>query len=169
MIEIIDEKFKVADDKTADWALRQIKADNDEFERLDKLAADQIAELNEKRKELKEKYGKKTSYLRSLLCEYFMSVPHKSTKTQETYKLLSGSLVMKKASQKIIHDDEKLLAYLDQFEDSENYIKVERSIKWSEFKKELEIMDGKVVDKETGEIVDGCAVEEIPVSFDIKF
>ena len=96
---------------------------------------------------------------------YFETVPSKETKTQKSYKLLSGTLVFKKPSQKINHDDEKLLEFLDGTE----FIKVKKSIDWAEYKKVLTISDSEVIDSETGEIVEACTVEDVPASFTIKY
>lgn len=171
MIEIIeahDESFRIDNDNTADWALRTISSELAERDRLIKIAEDQIAELQEQITALNEKYNNKTKFLKSCLAEYFATVPHKSTKTQESYKLLSGSLVLKKESQKIVHDDEKLIAYL-KANDGEDFIKIKESVDWAGFKKSLSIVGNDVVDTELGCIVEACSVEDVPASFDIKF
>lgn len=171
MIEIIeahDESFKIDNDNAADWALRTISSELEERDRLIAIAKDQIASLQEHINVLNEQYDNKTKFLKSCLAEYFMKVPHKETKTQETYKLLSGSLVMKKPSTKINHNDDNLLCYLHA-NNSEEFIKTKESVDWAEFKKHLTIVDGKVVDTDLGIEVEACSVEDVPASFDIKF
>lgn len=166
----LDESFTITDDKLADWAVRKIKEEEAERDRLISIANDQIAELNLRISQLESQCNNKTSFLKSHLQQYFTTVPHKETKTQESYKLLSGSLVMKKSGIKIIHDDDKLLAYLEA-NDGADYIKTKKSIDWAEFKKNLTISDGKIVDTELGTIIDPsiCSIEDVPASFDIKF
>ena len=135
------------------------------------MATSQIEELKAKIDEINEKYDNRNRFLKGHLQAYFMQVPHKETKTQESYKLLSGTLVMKKAGSKIIHNDEKLLAYLKD-NDGIDYIKTKESVDWAEFKKNLTISEnGEVVDMEIGTIIDPdvCSVEDVPASFDIKF
>ena len=166
----LDESFSITDDKLADWALRKIKDEEAERDRLINIANDQIAELNIRINQLETQCENKTKFLKGHLATYFGTVPHKETKTQESYKLLSGSLVMKKATTKIIHDDDGLLDYL-QANDGEDYIKIKKSVDWAEFKKNLVIQDGQVIDKELGIVIDSkiCSVEDVPASFDIKF
>lgn len=164
----LNESFAITDDKTADWALRKIREEENERDRLIEIANDQIAELNLRISQLSTRCDEKTRYLKGHLARYFETVPHKDTKTQETYKLLSGSLVMKKPGVKIIHDDDKLLAYLESNKE-DSYIKIKKSIDWAEFKKKLAVSDGEVIDSETGEIIKACSVEDVPASFDIKF
>lgn len=169
-IEAVSDTFKIDNDFKADWALRKIKDEYDERDRLIKVAQDHIEELECYVAGLNDKYECKVGYLKSLLFTYFESVPHKETKTQESYKLMSGSLVKKKGSEKIAHDDEKLLAYL-KADKAVGYIKVVEKADWAEFKKDLKIIDGVVVDTLTGTVIppEVCSVEEVPVSYNIKF
>ena len=164
------ETFKIENDKTADWAINMIHEAETERDRLITLAEDQIKDLTEKIEELKEKCENETKFLRSCLQMYFETVPSKETKTQKTYKLLSGTLVLKKATTKIAHNDEKLLEYLEN-NDGKDFIKLKKSVDWAEFKKELTVTDGKVVDTELGIILPDeiCTVEDVPPSFTIKF
>lgn len=162
----MEENFKITDDKTADWAVGQIAVREAERDRLIKLANDEIADLVSKCRELETKCDNDTAYLRSCLIEYFNTVPHKETKTQESYDLLKGKLVFKKPTIKINHDDEKLIEWLAETE----YVETKKSLKWGEYKKNLTVNDdGVVIDTETGEVVEACTVEEVPASFSIKF
>lgn len=166
-----EEIFRIDNDKTADWAITQIKEAEEERDRLVTLAQDQIADLQDRIEALKTKCDNDTAYLKSLLGEYFRTVPHKETKTQETYKLLSGILVFKKPSVKINHNDDKLVEYLENSEGTD-YIKVKKSVDWAEFKKNLVISDsGEIIDSELGTVIDSsvCSLEEVPASFNIKY
>ena len=118
-------------------------------------------------KHLEETAERNTAFLKGCLAQYFETVPHKSTATQKSYKLLSGSLVFKLPSQKMVKEDVKLLEYFHQ-NGMEEYIKTEEKPAWGEFKKNLSIVDGKVVNTSTGEIVDAVKVEETAGSFEVK-
>lgn len=159
--------FAITDDNTADWALKKISEERKELERLKAIAEQQIEEIQLKVKHLEESTERKTSFLKGCLAQYFETVPHKATKTQETYKLLSGSLVFKLPAQKMVKDDEKLLEYFKQNNMSE-YIKTKETPAWAEFKKNLSIVDDKVIDMSTGEVVEVVKVEETAGSFDVK-
>lgn len=167
----MEETFKIENDKTADWAITQIHEAENERDRLIALAEDQIADLTDRIEELKNKCNNDTAFLKSCLAEYFQTVPSKETKTQKSYKLLAGTLIFKKPSSKITHDDEKLIEYLEN-NDGKDFIKLKKSVDWAEFKKNLSISDsGEVVDTELGTIIpkDVCAVEDVPASFNIKY
>ena len=159
--------FSIDDDATADWAVRKIKEEQKEYERLAIIASEQIAEINLKLRHVEEVAERKTAFLKECLAQYFQTVPHKATKTQESYKLLSGSLVMKLGSQKMVKNDAELVEFFRQ-NDMTEYIKTKEEPKWAEFKKNLSIVDGKVIDTTTGEVVDVVGVEEVPGTFDVK-
>lgn len=161
------ESFVIDNDKKADWALQKIAEVKAEYERIDAIAADQIAELQEKREDLKKSFESKTSFLKGKLAEYFETVAHKETKTQESYKLLSGSLIKKKPKVKLEKDDETLLAYFKANNLGE-FIKTEEKPAWGDFKTRLEAVDGNVIDTETGEIVECVTVVETAPEFTVK-
>ncbi|MFR6331178.1 MAG: host-nuclease inhibitor Gam family protein [Eisenbergiella sp.] len=90
-------RFVIDSDAKADWAVRKIEEEKQEYDRIKELAEEQIARIEQKLETADRRFNQSTAYLRLLLGEYFMQVPHKRTKTQETYRLLSGKLVMKAA------------------------------------------------------------------------
>ena len=112
--EDMQKGFSIKDDVVADWAVKKIAVEHAELERLKAIAEQQIEEINMKIKHEEEVVNRRTSFLKGCLNQYFHSVPHKATKTQESYKLLSGSLVMKLGSQKMIKDDAELVTYFHQ-------------------------------------------------------
>jgi phage host-nuclease inhibitor protein Gam len=166
----MDEVFKIENDKTADWAIAQIRTAENERDRLIALANEQIKDLEDRIEELKTKCESDTAFLKSCLIDYFQTVTTKETKTQKTYKLLSGTLVFKKPSTKIIHNDEKLLEYLEN-NDGNDFIKIKKSVDWAGFKEHITISDGDIVDIELGTVIpnDICSVEDVPASFNIKY
>lgn len=162
----IKEEFRITDDKTADWAVRKIAEERAEFERLKSLACAQIDEITEKIGEAKKRLDSSTEYLKTKLAEYFQSVPHKETKTTEKYRLLSGTLTLKKGGAKPKPDNEKLVQWLAA-NGYTDYIKTEQSPQWGEFKKLLDYSGGVPVIKETGEVVEGVELVDEPAEFDI--
>ena len=165
--EEAEKSFSITDDNTADWALKKIAEERKELERLKAIAQQQVEEIELKIKHLEETTERKTAFLKGCLAQYFETVPHKATKTQETYKLLSGSLVFKLPKQNLVKDDTKLLNYLHE-NGMEEYIKTEEKPIWAEFKKTLSIVDGKVIDTSTGEVVEAVKAEETAGVFDVK-
>lgn len=65
-----------------------------------------------------------------------------------------------------ITDDDALLAYL-KASGNEDMIQNTEKPKWGEFKKRLEIVGGQIVDKTTGELVEGVQIIEKPDTFTV--
>lgn len=63
-------------------------------------------------------------------------------------------------------DDDALLAYL-KASGNEDMIQNTEKPKWGEFKKQLEIVGGQIVDKTTGELVEGVQIIEKPDTFTV--
>lgn len=168
MYETENDGFKIDSDNLCDWAIRRIKEERDEAERIKAIALAQIEDLQNKIKAIDERTDHRTAWLKGRLQEYFETVPHKETKTQESYKLLSGTLIKKRVGTKIAHDDEVILEWVKA--NAPSYIKVKESLDWAGFKKELELTDnGAVVLEDTGEVIPGVSIEIVPESFEIKF
>lgn len=126
----------------------------------------ELKETAEKLAAAERRYENGTRFLTGKLAEYFETVPHKATKTKESYRLLSGTLTRKYGGAQMKQDDAQLVQYLKDSGQLE-FIKTEEKPKWGEFKKRLEIMGGSAVDKETGEIVEGVQIIEKPDTFSV--
>ena len=171
-LQIIDEiveseEFSIDNDHKAEWALRKIAEETIESQRYANVCDTVIAEYEFKKQKNKEQLDNKTSYLKQKLLEYFNSVEHKKTKTQETYKLPSGTLKLKYQSPECVRDDETLLKWLKE-SDKNEYVKVKESVDWAELKKIAQINGDKALTGD-GEIIEGVTVVERSPKFDIEF
>lgn len=158
--------WRITDDSCADWAIQRIKEEREELNRIRELAAEQMARIDMKLAAAERRYENGTNFLTARLAEYFETVPHKKTKTQLSYRLLSGTLKKKLGSMAMKQDDEKLLEYL-KTTGNEDMITVTEKPKWGEFKKRLEIVAGQIVDTETGEFVEGVEIVQNPDKFTV--
>lgn len=158
--------WRITDDGCADWAVQKIAEERAELARIKELADTQIQKIEEKVAAAERRCENGTSFLISKLAEYFSTVPHKVTKTKHSYRLLSGSLSMKLGQTQLEQDDKALLAFL-KASGNDDMIQTTEKPKWGEYKKRLEIMNGSVVDKTTGEIVEGVQIVEKPDVFTV--
>lgn len=143
------EGFVVDSDAKALWVLEKIRkarADRDELVEWYKIQT----------KKIEEQTDFNTMYLEKLLADYFRTVPHKKTKTQESYSLPGGKLVMKKQQPEFKRDDKAAIDWLKQ-NGGGQFVKVEERLDWDGLKKSSGIADGKVIFSETinedGEII----------------
>lgn len=152
------QRWRITDDGCADWALKKIKLEKDEHDRIVALAQQEMARLTDQIAKADRRFA-----------EFFETVPHKKTKTgTESYRLLHGQLVKKPAGIKLQPDDEKLVAWL-RAAGREDLIKVEEKAMWGELKKKLEMVGTVAMMPDTGEIIEGIDVVEVPAAFSVKF
>lgn len=153
------ESFVIDTDAKAEWALRKIKearADRDTW----------VAWYKEKIVEITAQTDADTANLERMLLDYFASVPHKKTKTQESYKLPGGKLVLKTQNPEYKRDDKTVIEWLKQ-NGQDNFVKVKEELDWAGLKEATEIFNGRIV-TEDGEIVPGVEVLDREAKFVVE-
>jgi len=160
------EEFTIDTDEKAEWALKKVLAAKKEKERLLALIDAEHDRLDQKGDAVCKQYENETSYLLFKLGEYFRTVEHKETKTQESYQLLSGKLIFKKPTQKIEPDEEAFLAWCKQ--NAPEYVRQKESVAWGDIKKQMVVDGNTVIYGATGEVVTGVSVTETAGVFDVK-
>lgn len=163
-------RFVIDNDGKAEWAVKKIKEAEDEHERLIALVEQERAALDEKKARFDAALERDTAFLKAALDGYMRTVTCKSSKTQESYQLLSGKLIRKKAGVDFDVDSEALAGWLRE-SGREDFLAVTVKPMWGEIKKRLaaDPESGAVVIAETGEVVEGVTAVEKPETFSIKF
>lgn len=164
--EAARQPWAIRDDGAADWAVQKIAIEREELERIKALAAEQKKRIDDKVEAAQRRYDSATAFLTGKLAQYFQTVPHKATKTKQSYRLLSGSLTMKIGQPSMKMNEGVLLDHLKASGLSQ-YIKTEERVTWGEYKKRLEITEAGAIDKETGELVEGVDIEIKPDVFTV--
>ena len=147
-------------------SIRKIAEERSEYNRLKELADQQKAAIEEKVEAARRRMENGTAFLTSCLADFFNTVPHKTTKTTEKYRLLSGTLTLKKGTVKATVDDSKLVPWLRE-NGYGDLVKVEESAKWGELKKLLAYTGEIATIQSTGEIVEGVTAYETPATFTV--
>ena len=150
-------EWKIKTDLDADWVLDKIREEQAEYRRFEMVVNEKIAQMQMALQKKKDAADRTTEFFTGRLEEYFNGVPHKATKTQETYALPSGKLVLKHQDPEFIKDDEQLTAWVKQ--SAPEFLKVKESTDWAGLKKVIKVAGDKAVDK-NGEIVPGITVQE---------
>ncbi|CAH2212982.1 host-nuclease inhibitor Gam family protein [Tepidibacter aestuarii] len=165
------ETWKIENDNTADWALDKIKEAREEYERFERVASNKINEIQSALEKERKKMESETSFFEAKLREYIETVKMKETKTQKTYSLPAGKIIIKKDKQDFKIDKEKVIESIKNLDGYEEYIKIKEDIAWSDLKKNLFINEGCIINKTTGEVleVEGLYVDIKPGKFEIKF
>ena len=151
--------FVIDSDAKAAWALdkiREARADRDTW----------VAWYEKKIKEITEQTDFDTMNLERMLAEYFATIPHKKTKTQESYALKNGKLILKTQNPEFKRDDKTVIEWLKK-NDGAQYVKVKEELAWSELKANAAVLDGKLF-SEDGEEIPGIEVVERPAKFIVE-
>lgn len=153
------EGFVIDTDAKAEWALGKIKearADRDTW----------VAWYKDKIREITEQTDFDTMNLERMLAEYFATVPHKKTKTQESYKLPGGKLVLKTQNPEYKRDDKTVIDWA-KANGMAQFVKVKEELDWAGLKDATAVFEGHVV-TEDGEIVPGIEVVDREAKFSVE-
>lgn len=147
------EGFRVTDDQGAKWCVDQMNEACREFDEINEWYQAMIKKAMAKR-------DAKIERMRNYLRDYADQVPMRESKTQRSYPIPGGKLVWKKAHQVYKHDDKLILEEL-KAHGRDDMIKrqVTEKVDWMSLKKELQ---------ETGELIEGVTIEEVPDEFVVQ-
>lgn len=164
MSEIVErEGFIIDTDAKAEWALGKIRAARADRDRM-------IEWYKAKINEITEQTESETAYLEGMLSGYFRMTEqaHKRTKTQETYSLPSGKLILKKQNPEYDYKthQQDAIAWLKANKMTQ-YVKVTETLDWDSLKKTTGTIGGNVV-TEDGEIIPGITVTEREEKFVVE-
>jgi hypothetical protein len=166
--EIIEEQtsggFIIDNDNAAEWAIKKISETRAELARYEMVCQNAISVYQMKMADARDKAHRETNGLEGMLRSYFEQVPHKATKTQETYKLPSGTLKLKRGGIEYVRDEEALLPWVK--ENAPDMVKVKESVDWAGLKATVSVSGSSVVD-ESGEKIPGVTVVEKPDTFTV--
>jgi hypothetical protein len=164
-----ERRFTVDDDQKAEWCLEKIREAKADLMKWIEFYVEQTDKV-------KAKCEARIAFFEGMLQRYFATVPHKETKTQESYALPSGKLVLKKQGPDYERDDALILAWL-KANDGDRFVKTKESVDWAELKKKIDVLqltagDEKVTEQvvftETGEVVPGITVTARPDVFKVE-
>lgn len=161
MSEIIKESegFVIDSDAKALWALKKIKEAREDRDFW-------LSWYKQKEKEITEQTDFDTMNLERMLADYFATVPHKSTKTQESYTLPGGKLILKKQNPKYTRDDSTVIEWL-KANKMPQFVKIEEKLDWEGLKAATAVFEGNVV-TEDGEIIPGITVTDREAKFIVE-
>ena len=159
MSELLEhEAFVIDTDAKAEWALakiREARADRDRW----------IEWYQKKIQEITEQTDFNTMNLERMLFEYFATVPHKVTKTQESYSLPGGKLILKTQNPEFKRDDKTVIEWLKQNGQTQ-FIKTKEELAWSDLKSKTAVLNGKLF-SEDGEEIPGVEIVEREAKFTV--
>lgn len=162
----VNERYKVETDEQANWALRKIKQEQASLKQKEELAQSEIEKIQTWFNAESEKIKQSIEYFEGLLAEYAMN-KRKDDETFKSLKLPHGRIGFRKAQPKYTYDDKTLLESLKKA-NMTDFITVKESPNKTQIKKAFEVAGNKVVNPDTGEILEGVTVQEVGEVFNVK-
>lgn len=164
------ESFVIDTPEKADWAIRKILKCQHGVETVTQFSAMQISKINQWKEQQTEGNNRSIEYLTALLEPYAkLQLSGKS----KTVKMPSGNVSFKKVSagyfiagEKADGKNQRLLDYVRQSDPE--YLKIEESVNWSEFKNSLTLTSSGQIVTASGEILGFMSAIEYPDSVSIK-
>ena len=160
----MENNLRLTNDLEAEKVLLDFKTYREDKERLIATCNEVIKEYKDKIEQFESELKFKKEFIEFNLQAYMETVPTKTTKTQLSYQLPSAKLVYKVATTVFEKDESKLIDTVD-----EKYIKTTLKLDWASYKKQLKQLGDKVVDVETGEVVEGVELKQKDGEFQIKY
>lgn len=144
----------------------KLKASMDEWDAMLKA---KIESITSKVNDEKGKLQRAIDYNMAQIKTQLPNLQLKDSKTQQSLKTVSGQIVVKKATQKLEADKEKLLTFA-KANNLNQFIKVKEEFNWAEYKKGFSISDGHIINTATGETVslDGLSIVDVEEKLEVK-
>ena len=153
-----EESWRCESDQDAEWCILQIKRANAEKERWKahyKAALDSV----------NASCDATIANMEHFLLEYFKTVPHKITKTEENYALPSGKIMMKSQDISYEYDEDEVISWLK--EHGKRFIKTKESLDWDGLKRTLTVIGDTVADDDA-QVIPCIKVEEREPVFKVQ-
>jgi len=164
------QEFSIDNDKQAEGYIDNINDKLVEIGAYKQRLLDKIQQLQLKYDKEKEKEQQIIDNRNYYLSKYFDTIDEKlkqKTKTQEKYRLASGSIIKKYPKPSMTRDEKLLLSWVKR-NNLADYIETTQKTNWGDLKKLTVIGNGKVIFKKTGEIIEGITVKERGPTIEFK-
>ena len=154
--------FKITDMSTAEWAMRKIKESENEIEKLEAHAKSEKERIDNWLKEASETHKNTIEHFTNHLRFYL------ETENKKSIKLINGTLSKRKRQPKWELEDKETLVKQLENKGLQELIRIKKEPDLSEIKKAFDVVEGKAINTETGEIIEGINVIEQEDSFSVR-
>ena len=151
-----EKTFVINNDERADWALQKIKENKEEIAAKAELAKKRIYQIEKWLESETKTLENNIEHLKGMLAEYADQLKE-SDPDFKTKKLPFGKIQYRSQRPKWHYKDD-LLEYAES--SMPDIVKLKKQIDKKKLKDKCEVVGGKVINKETGEVITGVEVEE---------
>ena len=158
-VEEPKEGFVCDSDQKAEWCMLQIRRAQAEKEGWKAHYADAL-------KSVTATCDETIARMEQFLYGYFLTVPHKRTKTEENYPLPSGKIMLKAQNTTFEYDDAALIEWLKK-NGHADLVKTKEAVDWDGLRGTLSVV-GEVVADDAGEIIPCITAVEHEPAFKVQ-
>ncbi|MED3737236.1 host-nuclease inhibitor Gam family protein [Virgibacillus pantothenticus] len=158
--------FVIDDDSKADWALRKIKLAQAKKEELSNFVQVEMEKLEAYQAQEQKKLDDEIDRMQGYLSAYALQ-KRENDPEFKSQNLPNGRLRFVKQQPKYHYDDKVLIESLKKAERSD-LIKIKETPDKATLKKVFVPNDGKLIDPDTGEVVEGVTIEEREEAFKVE-
>ncbi|WP_096435940.1 host-nuclease inhibitor Gam family protein [Alteribacter populi] len=160
------DRFTVDNDEKANWVLRKMKQIEDKRMEDLALAQAEIDKIESWMEQVNKQADNNRDYFQSMLAQYAFNKRMEDPKFK-TLKLPNGKLAFRKQQPKWNYDNDKVVQALKEA-GYEDLIKVKEDPIKAEVKKKFAVHDDKVIDPDTGEVLEGVSIEYRDDAFKVE-
>ena len=163
------EVFRIDGIETLTWAFKKLASITSELEDKANVAKYEKDQIDNWLKKVSEPLEHSKNFFEAKIKEYHQQVLLENPKQKSISTPFGKIKSIRSAAQPAQQDKEELMMYVGL--NDPDLLKIERSVKWSELKKKLSIIEtdeGLIVIDDNGQIVPGVKVEEEKVSFKVE-
>lgn len=157
--------FQITDQSGAVWALRKLKKLVDERKQIADAAGAEIARIRAWADGEEKRLQGEVQYFEALLTDYHRRLLEADPRAK-TVKLPHGQLKARAQQPEFIRDDAALLKWLKA--NRQEFIVMKESPDWAGLKKVTQVAGDKVIDPDSGEVINGVTVVERPIRFFVE-
>lgn len=162
-VEVEEDRFIVDSPEKADWALYKLREANKLIKQNEKIAEENHERVDKWLECENSKANESKEYFEDLLQEYFTNERAKNSKFK--FSSPNGTLSSRKQQDNWIYEENKLVDVLKDTEFVTSVPKLEKGLFKKSAKKGLDglsVVGNKVVNTNTGEVIDGVQIQEQP-------
>ena len=163
--EELKQRYKIQDLGACDWALRKLTVINEKETDIENRAKKEIERINEWKESELKKTEQEKAFFEGLILEYYVEQKQLDPK----FKISSpyGKVSSRKQQPKYDYDADKFIKWADENERTD-LLRIKREVDKTATKKAFMINGSQLVDEDTGVVVEGVIVTEVPDKITIK-
>lgn len=155
------ESFLIDCDEKANWALRKIRHLKDKMKKNEEFAKSEIERIQQWLEKENGSLQNSIQFFEQKLTEYAESLRKQDPKFKRL-SLPNGKVSFRKQQPKwIIHNEDELVEKLQDM-NRDDLLIVKQSVSLRAIKNGFAVIDGRVVDPDTGEVIEGIEIVQRP-------